>query len=118
MQRYSDAPQRRRITAASSHEIARYITEETIARMVMAVMTMLSLKIWLPYWMRYPRPVFADWNSPTTTPTRDNPTFTLSAAISVGMLPGSTTLLRSWPLVAPNVCASLILLGSMPWKPL
>jgi hypothetical protein len=32
--------------------MTRYMTEETMARMVIAVMTMLSLKIWLPYWMR------------------------------------------------------------------
>ena len=43
---------RRRITAASSHEIARYISDDTIARMVIAVITMFILKIWLPYWMR------------------------------------------------------------------
>ena len=46
-----------RLTAAaspppSSHEIARYISDDTIARMVIAVITMLSLKIWLPYWIR------------------------------------------------------------------
>src|SRR5207244_2925576 len=34
---------RRRITAASSHEIARYITDETMARMVMPVITMFIL---------------------------------------------------------------------------
>ncbi len=43
---------RRRMTAASSHEIARYITDETIARIAIEVMTMFILKIWLPYWMR------------------------------------------------------------------
>jgi hypothetical protein len=37
-----------RITAASIHEIARYINDDTIARMVTAVITMLSLKTWLP----------------------------------------------------------------------
>jgi hypothetical protein len=36
---------RRRMTAASSHEIARYMKDETIARIVIAVITMLSLKI-------------------------------------------------------------------------
>jgi hypothetical protein len=40
---------RRRITAASSQEIARYITDETMARMVIPVITMFILKIWLPY---------------------------------------------------------------------
>jgi hypothetical protein len=43
---------RRRITAASSHAIARYISDETSARMVIPVITMFILKIWLPYWMR------------------------------------------------------------------
>ena len=38
----------RRITALSSQEMARYISEETIARMVIAVITMFILKIWLP----------------------------------------------------------------------
>jgi hypothetical protein len=37
---------------ASTPEIARYIRDDTIARIVIAVITMLSLKIWLPYWMR------------------------------------------------------------------
>ena len=36
---------RRIITAASSQEIARYIRDETIARMVMPVITMFILKI-------------------------------------------------------------------------
>jgi len=40
---------RRRITAVSSHEIARYITDENAASTVIAVITMFILKIWLPY---------------------------------------------------------------------
>jgi hypothetical protein len=44
--------QRRRITAASSHAIARYITDENTASKVIAVITMFILKIWLPYWIR------------------------------------------------------------------
>ena len=40
---------RRRITALSSHEIARYISDDTIARIVIAVITMFILNIWLPY---------------------------------------------------------------------
>src|SRR5262249_61554721 len=43
---------RRRITAASSQEIARYISEDTMARMVIPVITMFILKICAPYWMR------------------------------------------------------------------
>ena len=43
---------RRRITALSSHEIARYISDDTIARIVMAVITMFISKIWLPYRIR------------------------------------------------------------------
>jgi hypothetical protein len=43
---------RRRITAASSQEIARYISEDTMARIVIPVMTMFILKICAPYWMR------------------------------------------------------------------
>src|SRR5262245_18547214 len=43
---------RRRITAASSQEIARYISEDTMARMVIPVVTMFILKICAPYWMR------------------------------------------------------------------
>jgi hypothetical protein len=39
---------RRRITAASSQEIARYISEDTMARMVIPVITMFILKIWHP----------------------------------------------------------------------
>jgi hypothetical protein len=41
--------QRRRMTAASSQEIARYIRDDTIAKMVIPVITMFILKIWLPY---------------------------------------------------------------------
>jgi hypothetical protein len=41
----ADPLYRRRITALSSQEIARYITDETIARIVIAVMTMFILKI-------------------------------------------------------------------------
>jgi len=40
---------RRRITAVSSQEIARYITEDTMARMVIPVITMFILKICAPY---------------------------------------------------------------------
>ena len=36
---------RRRMTAASSHEMARYITDDTIAKMVIPVMTMFILNI-------------------------------------------------------------------------
>src|ERR1700730_2092653 len=82
------------ITAASSREIARYIHDETISRTPIAVITMFILNIWLPYWMMYPSPRFADWNSPTTTPTRDKPAFTFRAASSGGTLPGSTTFAR------------------------
>ena len=39
---------RRRITAASSHAIARYISDDTIARIVIAVITMFIFRIWLP----------------------------------------------------------------------
>jgi hypothetical protein len=46
---YAAASYRRRITAFSSHEIARYISDDTIARIVIAVITMFILKIWLPY---------------------------------------------------------------------
>ena len=49
---YAAASYRRRITALSSHEIARYISDDTIASSVIAVITMFILKIWLPYWMR------------------------------------------------------------------
>jgi len=48
------------MTAASIQEIARYISDDTSARMVIAVMTMFSLKIWLPYWIRQPSPRLAD----------------------------------------------------------
>jgi hypothetical protein len=37
------------MTAVSSAEIARYIREDTIARIVIAVITIFILKIWLPY---------------------------------------------------------------------
>src|SRR5258708_10256926 len=43
---------RRRITAASSQEIARYISEDTMARMVIPGITMFILRICAPYWMR------------------------------------------------------------------
>ena len=43
---------RRRITPAYSQDIARYIKDEKIARMVIPVITMFILKICLPYWMR------------------------------------------------------------------
>ena len=33
----------------SSQEIARYISDDTMARIVIAVITMFILKIWLPY---------------------------------------------------------------------
>ena len=46
---YAAASYRRRITALSSHEIARYISDDTIARIVIAVITMFILNIWLPY---------------------------------------------------------------------
>jgi hypothetical protein len=54
---FFDAPQaqgahRRRITAVSSQEIARYITDETMASIVIPVITMFILKICAPYWMR------------------------------------------------------------------
>ena len=39
---------RRRITALSSHEIARYISDDTIASSVIAVITMFIFSIWLP----------------------------------------------------------------------
>ncbi len=42
----------RRITTASSQEMPRYISEETIARMVIPVITMFILKICAPYWIR------------------------------------------------------------------
>src|SRR6266511_4607972 len=42
---------RLRITAVSRHEIARYIRDDTMARMVIPVITMFILKIWAPYWM-------------------------------------------------------------------
>jgi hypothetical protein len=44
--------ERRRIAAASSQEIARYINDETTARMVTATITIFTLKIWLPYWIK------------------------------------------------------------------
>ena len=39
---------RRRITAVSSHAIARYISDDTIASSVIAVITMFIFRIWLP----------------------------------------------------------------------
>jgi Haem-degrading len=69
--------------------------------MVTATITMFILKIWLPYWIRKPRPKFADSNSPTTTPTSDKPAVTFKVAMKVGTLLGSTTLVRICAFVAP-----------------
>ncbi|KAG0751800.1 hypothetical protein G6F22_022062 [Rhizopus arrhizus] len=51
------------------------------------------------------------------TPTSARPMFIFTAAIRVGTLPGSTTLVSTCQRLAPKVWASLTLFRSIPRKP-
>lgn len=58
--------------------------------------TLLILKVWEPYIIRYPRPSLAARNSPITTPTKQSPMFTFMMLKMLGILAGRTTSFRQW----------------------